>query len=78
MRQKNSRQINAVLGEEFDELLKELGVINDFNAGNYKCNICGDTIGPKNVLLIYPKSEDDIGFICKKSTCLSNYNYFVK
>lgn len=38
MRQKKDPQINAILGEEFEKILEELGVIDDFIAGKSKCN----------------------------------------
>jgi len=78
MRQRNNIQIDAILGEEFIELLEELGVSDEFNNGKYKCHICDDKVDLENVLIVFPKSEDDVGFICKKSTCFVAYKSSIK
>jgi len=66
-------EINAILGEDFDKLLERLGVWQDFNDGKYRCQFCGEQVGTKNVLIIFPLSDNEIGFICKKAECLTKY-----
>jgi hypothetical protein len=66
-------RINAVLGEEFDKLLETLGVKEDFEAGKYCCNVCKDKVTADNVLLIFPLSENEVGFICNKPKCITEY-----
>jgi len=66
-------EINAILGEEFDKLLETLGVLEEFEAGKYKCIFCGDQLHRENVLLIFPLSESNIGFVCKKPECVAKY-----
>ncbi len=66
-------QIDAILGEEFYKLLDKLGVREGFEAGNYHCHICGDKIEVKNVLIVFPLCENDVGFICRKPECITRY-----
>jgi len=66
-------QINAILGEEFEKLLDRLGVKEGFEAGKYKCHICGDKVGIKNVLIVFALSKNEVGFICNKPKCTTAY-----
>ena len=66
-------EIAAILGEEFSKLLADLGVIEGFELGKYQCYVCGKQVNRENVRLIFPLSENEVGFICKKSSCLSKY-----
>ena len=68
-----SIEIRAILGEEFDKLLDKLGVRDDFVAGKYKCHICGEPIGVNNVRVVFPLSENEVGFVCEKPECVIGY-----
>jgi transcription initiation factor IIE alpha subunit len=69
---KNTK-IDAILGEEFIQILEKLSVKDAFEAGKYKCSICGEILTYKNVLLVFPLSENDVGFVCKKPECITRY-----
>lgn len=66
-------EINAILGEEFDKLLETLGVLEEFEAGKYRCICCGEQLREENVLIVFPLSESNIGFVCKKPECVAKY-----
>ena len=66
-------QIDAILGEEFDELLVQLGVRDDFIAGKYHCQICDKQVDAENVLLVLPLPEQRVGFVCRRPECLATY-----
>lgn len=66
-------QVNAILGEEFEKLLETLGVVEDFEAGKYRCQVCKDTVTVNNVFLVFPLSENEVGFICNKPKCITEY-----
>jgi len=66
-------QIDAILGEEFYKLLDRLGVKEDFESGKYRCHICNDQVGGNNVLIVFPLSENEVGFVCRKPKCLTKY-----
>jgi hypothetical protein len=66
-------EINAILGEEFNKLLEKLGVLEEFKAGKYRCVFCGDQLSTENVLIVFPLSENNIGFVCKKPECMGKY-----
>ena len=66
-------QIEAILGEEFLEVLDKLGVKEGFEAGKYSCYVCGETVGINNVRILFPLSEDEVGFICNKPKCTVKY-----
>lgn len=66
-------EINTILGADFDKLLGRLGVWQDFNDGKYRCQFCDEQVGTKNVLIVFPLPDNEIGFICKKTECLTKY-----
>jgi len=66
-------EINAILGEEFDKLLERLGVLEEFEAGKYRCVCCSEQVGREDVLVVFPLSESNIGFVCKKPGCVAKY-----
>ena len=66
-------QIDAILGEEFNKLLDKLRVREDFEAGKYRCHICSDQVYVNNVLIVFPLSESEVGFVCKKPKCVIEY-----
>lgn len=66
-------EINAILSEDFDELLGSLGVWEEFEAGKYRCVSCGDQLTRETVLIVLPLSETDIGFVCKKPECAAKH-----
>lgn len=66
-------EINAILGEEFDRLLETLGVLEEFKAGEYRCICCGEQLRRENVLIVFPSSESNIGFVCEKPECVAKY-----
>ena len=66
-------EVNAILGEEFDELLEKLGVLEEFKVGKYRCNCCGEVLTKENVLIVFPLSDSDVGFVCKKPGCVVKY-----
>lgn len=65
--------IDAILGEEFYKLLGRLGVKEDFESGRYRCQICGDQVDVNNILIVFPLSENEVGFVCRKPKCLAEY-----
>ncbi len=73
MKIQEKTEINAILGEEFNKVLTDLGVFEGVNLGEYKCQVCGDKMSFKNILLIFPLTEKMVGFICKKPSCLIKY-----
>ncbi|MBN2075950.1 MAG: hypothetical protein JW762_10410 [Dehalococcoidales bacterium] len=73
MKDNRNVEIDAILGSEFDELLRDLEVYEDFVAGKYNCHICGDIVNENNVTVIFPISQNEVGFICSKAVCLNRY-----
>ncbi len=66
-------EIDAILGEEFIKLIDSLEVKDEFEKGVYHCVICGYKVDYKNVLIVFPLSQDEVGFVCKKPGCVVNY-----
>jgi len=54
-------------------MIRELGVADDFEAGNFHCNICNDIIKYDNFKLIFPKEDQKFGFICNKPKCFVEF-----
>ena len=67
------KEVSAVLGEDFDQLLSRLGIRSEFEAGNYKCQNCQQSITVNNVLLVFPIPEREVGFLCRNPECVVEY-----
>lgn len=67
---KEKKEINAVHKHDIKILLKNLGLLDDFNLQKIKCKNCADTIKENNFGAIYTE-EDNILFSCSKIECLS-------
>ena len=61
--------VNAVLDEEFDQLLEMLEIRQDFESGEFTCFGCQDPITHDNVMMIFPLPEYKVGFLCPKIEC---------
>ena len=66
-------EVNAVLSEEFDELLKVLDVHEQFESGEFMCVDCQKIITRDNVMMIFPLPERRVGFVCTKPGCGVEY-----
>ena len=66
-------EINAVLSEEFDQLLEALEIRDQFEGGVYPCENCRGPIAPDNVMMIFPLPERRVGFLCTKPECGLEY-----
>ena len=62
-------EVNAVLTEEFDQLLKALDIGEQFEGGAFSCVHCQEPITRDNVMMIFPLPERRVGFVCAKPGC---------
>ena len=62
-------EVNAVLSEEFDQLLEALEIREQFESGAFKCANCQDPITHDNVIVVFPLPERQVGFLCAKTGC---------
>lgn len=65
----NRTEVSAILGEEFEELIDALGVKEAFHRRRFTCSYCHDVVDASNVLLVFPKKERQVGFVCTKPEC---------
>ena len=68
-----TKEVNAILGEEFDALLDGLGIREQFESGHWSCANCHGPIDRDNVLLIFPLPDRKVGMLCRKSECVVEY-----
>lgn len=68
-------EITAILGEEFSALIDALGVREEFDRGDCSCDFCGKTLDTTNILLLFPKPDRKIGFLCADPVCAIKYNH---
>lgn len=66
---KQRKEIEAVHKHDLTVLLKNLGLLADFNAGEINCKFCEETINEGNVGLIYPENNK-ILITCAKLECM--------
>ena len=62
-------EINAVLSEEFDQLLVVLEIHEQFERGEFGCVHCQEPIARDNVMMILPLPGRRVGFVCTKPGC---------
>lgn len=62
------RIMRAVHERDFDDLLKNLGLLDSLVKGELKCNVCGTRLGRENLRFMYP-FKDAIAFCCDKPDC---------
>ena len=66
-------EVNAVLSEEFDQLLGVLEIREQFESGAFSCAHCQEPITRENVMMIFPLPERRVGFACAKHGCGVEY-----
>lgn len=64
--------IDAILDEEVDTLLDRLGIKEQFNAGGFRCSVCGRVITHENLKLIMP-SGTHFEFLCGNPLCVVRF-----
>ena len=62
-------EVNAVLSEEFDQLLEALEIREQFESGAFNCANCQDPITHDNVIVVFPLPGRQVGFLCAKIGC---------
>ena len=62
-------EISAILGEEFEKFMDALGVREAFEDSRYKCHYCHQVVDSTNVLLVFPKRDRQVAFICTRAEC---------
>ena len=67
------KEVSAVLGEEFNQLIDQLGIREEFADGKYRCKNCQQSISWDNVLLIFPLPKREVGFLCRNPECVVEY-----
>ena len=68
-----TKEVNAILGEEFDVLLDRLGIREQFESGQWSCANCHEPLDRDSVLLIFPLPDRNVGMLCRKSECAVEY-----
>lgn len=64
---------DTVLSEDVTHLMKDFGIIEKFEGGEYHCHICNDVISYENFKLIFPKEDHEFGFVCNKPKCFVGF-----
>lgn len=62
--------LSAVDGDQVENFLSGLGVLNRFNAGQCKCKFCGDVVRIATLYAVFPDGGD-IKFVCMKPMCIA-------
>lgn len=62
------KEFKAAHVNDLDAILQNSGILDDFNNGEIKCEICSDVITKKNIGSIR-KSNDKLFFACSKASC---------
>lgn len=68
-RARQTETLNAVYDDDLMDVLKELGVHNDFVQGKLRCAFCGDTITWENLYSLFP-DRGAVKFSCNKPECV--------
>ncbi len=67
---REKEQLNTVHERDLENLLKRLGVDEDFNDDTFRCKFCKGFVNKKNIHSVLPESGT-VSFICDKHDCIS-------
>lgn len=69
-------KIKVVYDKNLDNILRQVGLYEDFVHGQIHCKYCGRVIDYNNLSLIIPKVDDGeatLEFCCNNPECLTKY-----
>ena len=64
------QKINAVMDEDIEKVIANLGILEEFKGGQFICSKCGVLISLTNVQIIIPLGNDKYDFICNNMECI--------
>lgn len=64
----NKSEIKAVYGEDLEEYLDSLGVLEDVKSGNKTCFYCGVAVNINDISTIFPE-HNDVQICCSDFGC---------
>ena len=71
---KNKIEVNAILDNQVEELLKKTSQYEDLVEGKLRCRSCGSIINPQNIGIMLPVDNgDNIEFYCDRADCAEQY-----
>ena len=71
---KKKIEVNAILDNQIESLLKETGQFEDFINGNILCESCKTIITVQNIGIIQPiKDGKKVLFYCDSKDCIEEY-----
>jgi hypothetical protein len=73
MTAKDIVNVDAILTEDIKKLLEELNLRKDFEAGKCRCLVCNDIVDYKNLKLVFPMENRQVGFLCNKPQCFVEF-----
>ena len=71
-------EVNAILDDDIEMLLKETGQLEPLLQGKIKCISCNTTITTSNIGIIVPnktKQGYQIDFYCERINCAERYKH---
>ena len=71
---KKKETIAVVLDEELIDFLKAIDMYDSLLEGKLSCSKCRRQIDENNLLVIIPKKNNQIEFICDEPACLESFN----
>lgn len=72
LNQRPNVEIDAVLDEQLDVLLEQLGIGEDLRSGRYTCRVCKEVVDRRNLKIIVPSGQQ-IEFVCDKPSCVIEF-----
>lgn len=71
---KEKEIIAAILGEELIDFLKSINMYDSLSEGKLTCCKCNRQIDENNLLIIFPRSQNNFEFLCDDPTCLESFD----
>lgn len=71
------KKINLVHDSNLDELLKNLGILEEFDDNRKKCKFCGTTVDRSNLHSLF-KESGDIKLVCDSADCIKELILYLK
>lgn len=72
-----SEEIDAVFGEDMEEFLESLGILNEIAEGTKTCFFCDEKVEIKDIQSVFP-ADDAIQICCSSYHCYKEFMDRVK
>ena len=72
---KSDNAVKAVYEDDFQQFLKQIGILDEVTKGSIKCKFCGEPVSLDNIVSVFPEGGT-IKVVCDKPQCITAMNNY--